>query len=135
MTDENLVVSLREFVSIIAVVIAAIGGTSALLVMRHGILVWKDVLRDGWPVVSTAMLAGISTGWASWRARKSTLARLLIGLTHLGIMCLLATILVKRLVISDAWVGIWLAVTQTGVSGVVENLLSTPLFRPTSTTT
>ncbi|MDY7077476.1 MAG: hypothetical protein SXV54_11195 [Chloroflexota bacterium] len=130
MTDDNSVVDPREFVSIIVVVIVAIGGISALLTARYGILVWNNVFREGWTVVSTAVLAGIFTGWVSWRWRKSSLGRLLITLTHLGLMCLLAIMLVKRLATSDAWFGIWLVVFQTGVSNIVENLLSTSFFHP-----
>jgi hypothetical protein len=130
MTHNNSAVRPREFVSIIVVVIAAIGGTSVLLSARHGVLIWNEVFRDGWPILGTAMLVGVLNGWASWRLRKRLLARLLIALTHLGIMCLLAFALVKRLATADTWFGIWLAVFQTGVSGVAENLLGTPLLRP-----
>lgn len=130
MIDDDSVVSSRQFVSIIVVVIVAIGGTSVLLTARHGVLAWTNVFRAGWPIVGTAVLTGTLAGWASWRLRKSFLGRLLITLTHLGIMCLLAVMLVKRLATSDAWFGIWLAVFQTGVSNIVENLLSTSFFCP-----
>lgn len=120
-TRSNRFAQLIDFILIAVMII----GLLIMVTYRHGWSVWNTVIRLGWPILSASALIGLLGGFVRWRwLGRSQLGQKGLFLLSLGVGILLALDLMRRIALSDVWLGCLVIAIQTSLIEIVGAILT-----------
>lgn len=108
----------------VVLIVSIVGGVAYAVTARHGLYIWWRIIHLEWPTVAFLVLCGLGFGVAMWKWFKDSTWRWLFRLVNMGLALVFALQLTRSLSILDPWLGVLVAVTQVGITGLVETILN-----------